>query len=268
MLQRMARLSLSARVLSLVVLSFAACAHEASQQELQSARINYDVGVDHLSKGQLAPALSALMNSEKLDPSFPDLHNALGIVYMALGKLDDAERYMRKAIELKPTWSEAHNNLGTVLLQKEQYDAAAVEFKYALADVLYPTPSHAEGNLGWAMYKKGERITGIKHIKNATLVNPKFCRGYLWLGQIYQENSEWKDAERYLDRFVERCLLDNQIKVQVDANIASEAYMRLGQIETAAGNAPRAKVAFESCMKVGQDTPYYETCDKSFQQFQ
>lgn len=242
--------------------SLISCAHEVSQQDLQSARINYDAGVDYLSKGQMTPALSALLNSEKLDPSFPDLHNALGITYMAIGKLDEAEQHLRKAIELKPGWSEARNNLGTVLMQRKNYEGAIVEFKAALSDVLYPTPSHAEGNLGWALYMRGERTAGLKHIKNATLVNPKFCRGYLWLGQIYQEGQEWRDAERYLDRFVERCLLDNQIRTQVDASIASEAYMRLGQVEVASGNKPRAKVAFESCVRAGEDTPYFDTCDK------
>ena len=58
-------------------------------------------------------------------------------------------------------------------LVRGKYELAIAQLKLALQDVLYATPSHAEGNLGYAYYRKGERALGIKHIKNATLVNPK-----------------------------------------------------------------------------------------------
>lgn len=247
--------------LSVLAVAFGACAGELSERERVDARIQYDLGVEQLSKSDLTGALQSFTRSESLDPSFPDLHNAIGLVYFAMKRYDDAEKHFKQALELKPKWSEAHNNMGIVLSTKGEYDRAVEHFKIALNDVLYDSPSHAEGNMGYALYRKGDRVAAIKHIKNATLVNPQFCRGFLWLGEIHQEGNELREAERYLDRFIERCVLDSNLKVSIDAYSKSEAYMRLGQVTLAAGNSQRSRSAFQQCMSIGRDTPWYEVCD-------
>ena len=190
-------------------------------------------------------ALAALSQGEKLDPGFADTQNGLGLVYLALGKYDDAVAHFKRALELRPTWSEARNNLGTIYMVFKNYDAAIEQFKAALADVLYPTPYLAEGNLGYALYKKGDHDMALKHIKNATLIDVRFCRGYMWLGEIYQEDENWRESERYLDHFIDHCVLDNAVKGNVDAVSQAEVYMRLGQIEASSGNLGRARAAFE-----------------------
>jgi type IV pilus biogenesis/stability protein PilW len=239
-----------------------ACAAEISEKDRADARIQYDVGVDALGKGNVPGALQAFQASERLDPSFPDLHSGLGLVYISIGRYPDAERHFNRALELKPQYSDVRNNLGLLYSIQGKYDQAIEQFQLALQDVLYATPSHAEGNMGYAYYKKGDRMKAIKHLKNATLVNPKFCRGYLWLGEIYQASNELKDAERYLDRFVERCLLDPNLKSLVDAAAQSEAYLRLAEVTLAAGNAPRARSAYQACVAAGRDTPHYDACDE------
>jgi Tfp pilus assembly protein PilF len=241
---------------------------EISDKDRSGARIQYDLGVDNFNKGNVTGALAALSQGEKLDPGFADVQNALGLVYLALDKYDESVAHFKRALLLKANWSEARNNLGTAYMAQQKYDAAIEEFKAAAGDVLYATPFLAEGNLGYALYKKGEPEIGIKHIKNATLVNTKFCRGYMWLGEIYQQESNWREAERYLDHFVERCVLDSNVKLQVDAFSQMEVYMRLGQVEAASGNLGRARASFESCLKGGQDIPYYETCDRGLKQLQ
>jgi type IV pilus assembly protein PilF len=248
--------------LAVLLLSLSACAAEITEKDRVDARIQYDLGVDHLSKGNVPGALQAFTSSERLDPSFPDLHSGLGLVYIGINRYDDAEKHFKIALELKPQYSDVRNNLGLLYTIQGKYDEAIEQFRLALQDVLYATPSHAEGNMGYAYYKKGDRVKAIKHLKNATLVNPKFCRGYLWLGEIYQSGNELKDAERYLDRFIERCLLDQNTKAAVDAASASEVYMRLAQVTLAAGNAPRARSAFQQCMDAGRDTPHYDICDE------
>ena len=79
----------------------------------------------------------------------------LGMVYHALEHLDESIGHYEQAVELKPSFSEAHNNMGTVLIDLGRYDDAIDSFKVALGDILYRTPALAEGNMGWAYYKKG-----------------------------------------------------------------------------------------------------------------
>ncbi len=241
---------------------------QASEKEKASARIQYDLGVDNFSKGNVTGALAAFEQAERSDAQFADLQSAMGLVYLALGKYPDAEKHLKQALLIKTGWSEAHNNLGNVYLAEKRYDEAIAEFELALGDVLYPTPSLAEGNMGYAMYKKGDKDTGVKHIKNATLVNPKFCRGYMWLGEIFQSDNEWREAEKYLDRFVERCVLDASVKNMVDAETSAEVYYRLGQVEEGSGNLPRARSAFDTCKQAGNETPFYEACERALKKIQ
>jgi type IV pilus assembly protein PilF len=259
------RLAWARFLASFCLLFFFACAAEVTEKDRVDARIQYDVGVEQLSKGNIAQALTAFNVSESLDASFADAQNALGLTNYALRRYDEARKHYERALELRPGWSEAHNNMGTLLMMQGDFDKAIPHFKSALRDVLYDSPSHAEGNMGYAYFKKGDRVLGIKHIKNATLVNPKFCRGYLWLGEIYQGGQEMRDAERYLDRFVERCVLDPNMKSGIDAASKSEAYMRLGQVTLATGQGGRARVAFRACMDAGEDTPSYDACARSLQ---
>lgn len=241
---------------------------EISEKDRSAARIQYDLGVDDFNKGNVPAALAALSSGEKLDPTFADAQNALGLVFLALEKYDDAIVHFKRALELKPNWSEARNNLGTVYMVQKKYDLAIEQFKAAFGDVLYQTPFLAEGNLGYALYKKGDHEMGIKHIKNATLIDAKFCRGYMWLGEIYQQEGNWREAERALDHFVDHCVLDASVKGQVDATSQMEVYMRLGQIEASSGNLGRARAAFGSCLKLGQDLPYFDTCERGLKTMQ
>ena len=256
------------KYLYIVALCGCAGAVEISEKDRSAARIQYDLGVDNFNKGNVPGALAAMSQGEKLDPTFADAQNGLGLVFLALGKYDDAAVHFKRSLELKPNWSEARNNLGTVYMVQKKYDLAIEQFKAAFGDVLYPTPFLAEGNLGYALYKKGDVDAGVKHLKNATLIATKFCRGYMWLGEIYQQQSNWREAERALDHFVEHCVLDASVKGQVDATSQTEVYMRLGQIEAASGNIGRARAGFESCLKLGQDLPYYETCERGLKQIQ
>lgn len=254
--------------MAVVVLAGCAGTVEISEKDRSAARIQYDLGVDNFNKGNVPGALAALSQGEKLDPTFADAHNALGLVYLALGKYEESIGQFKRALELKPNWSEARNNLGTVFMVQKKYDLAIEQFKAAFGDVLYSTPFLAEGNLGYALYKKGDHEMGIKHIKNATLIDAKFCRGYMWLGEIYQQENNWRESERALDHFIDHCVLDASVKGQVDATSQMEVYMRLGQIEASSGNIGRSRAGFESCLRLGQDLPYYEACERGLKQIQ
>ncbi len=61
---------------------------------------------------------------------------------------------------MRPTFSEARTNLANVYLDQGQYDEAIKLYEQVLNDMLYPTPFIAQGNLGWAYYKKGDTVTG------------------------------------------------------------------------------------------------------------
>src|SRR5690606_15868580 len=121
--------------------------------------------------------------------------------YHAMDRHELALEHYREAVRLKPKYSEAQNNFGTLLLSIGRYDEAIAAFEVALSDILYPTPSLAEGNMGWAYYKSGNTDQAVRHLRNAVAADTKFCRGYLWLAQIGVETGDAAEAVASARRF-------------------------------------------------------------------
>ena len=236
------------------VLLASACATVVSEKSRETARINYDMGIASLNKGDSREALRSLLIAVKADPNLVEAHNALGLVFHAIGKQEQALLHYQKAIELNPKFSESYNNLGILLLDMGRYDEAISAFNSALADVLYPTPYLAEGNMGWAYYKKGELAAALEHIGNAVASSPQFCRGYEWLTKIALEQHKPQDLVSNTQRFKKNCLDDPHIAAHLDPEYRREmAYYRsIGLLQL--GHRDEARAVLLECVAVKSDT--------------
>ncbi|MBN1828670.1 MAG: tetratricopeptide repeat protein [Deltaproteobacteria bacterium] len=112
-------------------------------------------GIAYLNAGKHTSALKEFMDAESIMPNEPEVHYYLGTAYHGKGLGTKAENEFIKALALKTDYSEANNYLGTIYLQTKRYDEAVVQFKAALSNVLYETPSVAYYNLGTAYYYTG-----------------------------------------------------------------------------------------------------------------
>lgn len=223
------------------------CAHKATNKEQASAKIHYDIGVESFNQGDLRAALKELMEAVAEDPDLYQAHNALGLVYHALGKTDLGLEHYNIMIKLKPDFSEGHNNRGTLLLDLEQYDEAIKDFEIALSDILYATPSLAEGNLGWAYYKKGDLDKGRQHLRNAVAANPKFCRGFGWLAEIEIASHKPDQVLAYCKRFEKNCAEDAQVAASIPPDYLKRMKLYLGQAYQALGDIEAARQAWTAC---------------------
>jgi type IV pilus assembly protein PilF len=237
------------RALALAVLC-AACAATIDEKDVARAQIHYDIAVAQLNEGNMRGALRELLAAVELDPTLAVAHNALGLVYHSMGRLDDALTHYEKAVTLNPKFSEAHNNLGVLLIDLGRYDEAIGGFQTALGDILYPTPSLAEGNMGWAYYKKGDAPVAQKHLRNAVATSPKFCRGYLWLARIALDKDEPADAIDEARRFGKQCVADRNVAAEVPDEYEREMgyYLGLGLLKQ--GDRDAAREAFAACSLV------------------
>lgn len=223
------------------------CAHNSSVKDHGHASTRHDLGVAQMEQGDLRGALRELLIAEQVDPDMPEVHHSLGLVYHSLAQRDEALAHYEKALDLNPKFSVAYNNYGILLLDLGRHDEAIAAFHKALADILYPTPFLAEGNLGWALYRKGETDSGVTHLKNAVATNPKFCRGYEWLMRIALETNKARDAIGYSHRFERYCLKDNDIVALLPDEYRRQMryYLGLGHLQE--GDRDAAKVAFSQC---------------------
>lgn len=189
-----------------LALALAGCAHVPTDKERAASEIHYDLGIQAQHAGNLQEAYAEYDAALKLDPKNARAHDAMGgLLHLAFNKPREAIPHFEKALSIDPQFSEARVNLGNVYLALEQYDRAVEQYEKALNDMRYPTPYIAQGNLGWAEYKRGNADKAIDHIKAAVTVNPKFCLGYRNLGTIYDALGRQEEACAQLARYRDGC---------------------------------------------------------------
>ena len=231
-----------------------ACKHVPTDKEVQGAQIHYDLGVQ-AQQTDPQTAYREFEQALEMDPSLVEAHNALGVLYhLAFHRDAEAISHYQRAIALRPGFSEAKVNLANVFLDEKRYDEAISLYQQALNDMLYATPFIAQGNLGWALYQKGDAAKGIDQIKAALTTNSKFCLGYRNLGAIYSERGDTELACKQLGKYREYC-----------PDVA-DAHFREGVCLAKLGQTAAAKASFQACVSKATGDALRDDCKRLDQQ--
>jgi type IV pilus assembly protein PilF len=230
----MVRVSLAWSLALALLLS--GCKHIPTEKERQTSDIRYNLGVQAQQSGNIQEALSEFQRAVEIDPDNADARNALGILlHLSFRRHAEAIEHYEKALEVRPTFSEARSNLANVYLDQGQYDQAIKLYEQVLNDMLYPTPFIAQGNMGWAYYKKGDTEKALENIKAAVTLNPNFCLGFKNLGLIYEQTGSTEEACKQFGQYREKC-----------PDVA-DAYMREGVCLAKLGQADTARERLQTC---------------------
>ncbi|MCB9522218.1 MAG: tetratricopeptide repeat protein [Myxococcales bacterium] len=248
---------MSARARLLLALGLAlcvGCGPSASdlKKSKEEAQFHYDLAYGYYFEQQVPQAEAALHEITlclKLDPKNHDAHMLAGMVHMGRKRNLKAIEHFQAALALKPDFHFARNNLGATYLALERWDDAIQEFQALTEDMLYSRPGHAQNNLGWAWYKKGDRAKARSHFMTATQVAPRLCPPYNNLGLMLLEEDEPQRALKYLDRGLKRC--PNYVEAHFHRGRALEALRQIAE----------ARKAFQECMRFGGESPLAERCE-------
>jgi type IV pilus assembly protein PilF len=236
-------------ILAATLLLLAGCRHVPTEKELQGAQIHYDLGVQAQQANDVQGAFKEFQAALSLDPRMAEAHNAIGILlHLSFQKYDDAISHFRTALEIRPNFSEVKTNLGNVFLDQSRFDEAIALYEEALNDMLYSTPFIAQGNLGWAMYKKGNVAQALDHIKAAVTLNPRFCLGYKNLGLIYDAQGNQEEACRQYGKYREHC------------PEVADAYYREGVCLGKLGRPAEAREKLAACQAKAQNDQIKDDC--------
>lgn len=243
----MLRRPASAWLLALVLMG--GCKHIPDERERELADNSYQMGVYHQQQGHMQDALRELQKSLELNPDNPEALNAMGLVlHLSFNRPEEAVRHYKRALEVRPSFSEAKTNLANVYLSQSRYDEAIKLYEEALNDMLYPTPFIAQGNLGWALYKKGDQERGVRNIQAALTLNPNFCMGYKNLGIIYTETGDVSEACTQFAHYRESC------------PEVADAYLREGACQAKQGKNQEAKQSFITCEAKAKNPTLKDDC--------
>lgn len=226
----------SAFALATLIVGLQGCKHVPTEKERDEAGLHFELGIE----AQLKDPPTAMAQYDKaleLDPELAEAWHAKGVLqHIVFRKLEEARASYERALTIKPQFSAALTNLGNLYLEEKRYPEAIQKYEQALNDMTYATPYIAQGNLGWAKYKLGETRAGIEDLKSAVTTNPKYCFGYLKLGNIYDEQGNLPEACRNYGKYRESC------------PDVGDAWLREGVCLAKIGEAEQAKKAFETCI--------------------
>lgn len=234
---------------SFCLLLLTGCKH-VSARDRAASQAHYDLALQTLV-AQPQEAYKEIETALSLNPYNAENWHLKGVLlHNAFAKQAEALKAYLKALELKEQFSEARVNLGNLYADQQRYDDAIKQYEFALADVMYGAPFIAQGNMGWAYYKKGEIKSAIEHLRTAVSMNGKYCLGHLQLGLLYEEQHSEAESCKAFSKYREAC------------PDTADAYRREGVCQAKAGNSELAMKSFTTCVSKAPSDEVKEQCTK------
>jgi tetratricopeptide (TPR) repeat protein len=146
--------------------------------------------------GKLDKAEKEYIESIRINPDNPGVHNNLGVLLHDLERYDEAEKEYRESIRINPDDAEVHYNLGVLLQDLERYEEAEKECREAIR--INPDLAEAHNNLG-VLLKDLERYEEAeKELREAIRINPDYAKAHNNLGNLLKDLKRFKEAEKEL----------------------------------------------------------------------
>lgn len=170
---------------------------------VKAAKINVQLGLGYLQRGQKQAAYEKLSRAVELDPRSPLANHAFALLEDVLGETDKAEEYFRRAADLDPKNPEILNNFGAFLCRQKKTDEGVGLLERAASNPLYTTPEFAWANVGQCRRQAKQLKEAETALYKAVQINPRHAAGWLQLSEVQLELGQPIKATTSLQRFHE-----------------------------------------------------------------
>jgi type IV pilus assembly protein PilF len=186
-----------------VALCLSACGGNSdvkSANLAEAARINTQLGIDYMRKGEMDLAEEKLKRAIEDDPGMAQAHSTLAYVYSRRGDSVLAEKEYRKALSLDSENPSARNNFGVFLCGQGKLDEAEGYFLGAAKDPHYTTPEAAWTNAGVCL-RKADMDKAERYFRAALEINHDFPDALANMAWISCKKKDWWRASAFLQRY-------------------------------------------------------------------
>jgi type IV pilus assembly protein PilF len=170
--------------------------------EAKAGRINTQLGMAYMQRGQLEAAMEKLQRALEQTPDYPDAHAAVAVLYERLGELDKASHHHERAVRLAPDDSQMLNNYGRFLCARGKLDDALVYLDKAAANPLYPTPEVPLGNAGICAASGGRAEVAEQYFLRALRSNERFMPALYRMAEFRLAANSAMSARGFYQRYI------------------------------------------------------------------
>lgn len=212
-----------------------------SQESRQRALDVYHLGTDEFAKGNEDAAAQAWELAIKIDPSFADAYEAMGVMLGRQKKYAEGEAWMRRLLVADPESIMAHTNLSLFLMQQnriqeaEDHKAKATLAAFASYGRKASTERALKEQAEKAESERQQRESMFRQVLEIDPEDPLANHG---LGTICLERGDYAQAQSYLESVL-----------RADPNYAV-AYLALGKALSSQGFANEARRVWSDGVRV------------------
>jgi len=167
----------------------------------EAARINTQLGVDYMRKGELDLALEKLEKALKQDPDLAMAHSAVAFVYARKGDNERAEDHYKEALSLNDEDPFTLNNFGVFLCGQGKTEKADKYFMRAIKAKDYATPEAAWANAGVCARRVPDVDKAEADFREALKLNPQFPEALAQMAWLCLQKKDYLRARAFLQRF-------------------------------------------------------------------
>ncbi len=175
----------------------------ASKPDLkEAARLNAQLGIDYMRRGQFELALEKLEKAIDQDDDLAMAHSAIALVYQRKGEPKLASKHYREALSLNSNDAATMTNFGVFLCGQGEADDAEQMFLRAAKHKDNQIPADAWANAGVCLRstpKARERAEG--YLREALRLNPKHANALATMAQYSFDKKDYLRARAFLQRY-------------------------------------------------------------------
>lgn len=206
----------------------------------EAARLNTQLGVDYMRRGQNGAALEKLKRALDQDEQYAPAHTAIALIYADRGEHRAAEKHYRRALSLRPDDPAVRNNFGAFLCERGKHEAADRNFLEAARNPQYQEPAKAWLNAGVCARRVPDLKKAERYFRQALKIVPQSPDALGQMAWVSLQQQDYLSARAFLQRY------------QQVARMTPETLLVGYQTETALGD---ARAAFAYADRLRRDFP-------------
>jgi len=175
----------------------------ASKPDLkEAARLNTQLAIDYMRKGQFDIALEKLQKALEQDDELGIAHSAIALAYQRKGETQLAGKHYREALDLNADDPVTLNNFGIFLCGQGDAEGAEKIFVRAARHKDNRQPDDAWANAGVCLRgtpKARDRAEG--YLREALGLNPNHANALAQMAQVSYDKNDYLRARAFLQRY-------------------------------------------------------------------